>query len=51
MEIINDMDPEILETQPRLAFRLQQQAVIEMIRKGDMEGALNHAQVCTRHSR
>ncbi|KAG2487534.1 hypothetical protein HYH03_013814 [Edaphochlamys debaryana] len=44
MERVNDLDPEILETQPQLFFHLQQQRLIELIRSGSVEAALDFAQ-------
>ncbi|GLC39432.1 Glucose-induced degradation complex subunit [Pleodorina starrii] len=44
MERVNDLDPEILESQPKLFFHLQQQRLIELIRAGDVESALDFAQ-------
>lgn len=37
---VNDMNPEILKTNPKLFFHLQQQRVIELIREGNLEEAL-----------
>jgi len=34
MERVNDLNPEILETNPTLYFHLQQQRLIELIRQG-----------------
>ncbi|GIL87410.1 hypothetical protein Vretimale_1677 [Volvox reticuliferus] len=44
MERVNDLDPEILESQPKLFFHLQQQRLIEFIRAGSVESALDFAQ-------
>ncbi|PNH10466.1 Glucose-induced degradation protein 8 [Tetrabaena socialis] len=44
MEKVNDLDPEILESQPDLFFHLQQQRLIELIRGGNVEAALDFAQ-------
>eukprot|EP00798_Chlamydomonas_sp_ICE-L_P008062 gene8062-1298_t len=44
IEKVNDFNPEILETQPHLIFHLQQQRLIEFIRKGQEEEALDFAQ-------
>ncbi|GFR39903.1 hypothetical protein Agub_g408 [Astrephomene gubernaculifera] len=44
MERVNDLDPEILESQPKLFFHLQQQRLIELIRGGNVEAALDFAQ-------
>ncbi|KAJ1504754.1 hypothetical protein HMI56_001473, partial [Coelomomyces lativittatus] len=41
---VNDLDPEILDTNPQLFFHLQQQKLIELIRKGDINSALDFAQ-------
>jgi hypothetical protein len=41
---INDLDPELLDRHPRIAFHLTQQLMIEQIRKGDMDSALEYAQ-------
>ncbi|KAI9179976.1 hypothetical protein H9P43_005308 [Blastocladiella emersonii ATCC 22665] len=41
---VNDLDPDILETNPRLFFHLQQQKLIELIRAGDVAAALAFAQ-------
>ncbi|EFJ43540.1 hypothetical protein VOLCADRAFT_65822 [Volvox carteri f. nagariensis] len=41
---VNDLDPEILESQPKLFFHLQQQRLIELIRAGNVESALDFAQ-------
>ncbi|ORZ24716.1 CTLH/CRA C-terminal to lish motif domain-domain-containing protein [Absidia repens] len=40
IDLVNDLNPEILDTNPKLYFHLQQQRLIELIRKGDDEGAL-----------
>ena len=40
---INDADASILDRKPELSFALQQQRLIELARKGDVEGALAHA--------
>jgi len=42
--LLNDLSPGLLDGDARLAFRLQQQRVIEMIRAGDTERALEYAQ-------
>ena len=44
MERVNDLDPEILEEHAELLFHLQQQRLIELIRKGAVEEALEFAQ-------
>ncbi|OBZ79435.1 Glucose-induced degradation protein 8 [Grifola frondosa] len=41
---VNDLNPEILDTHPALYFRLQQQKLIEYIRQGRIEDALQFAQ-------
>ena len=44
MERVNDLDPEVLDTNPKLYFRLMQQRLIELIRGGRIEEALEFAQ-------
>ncbi|KAJ4766795.1 LisH and RanBPM domains containing protein [Rhynchospora pubera] len=44
IEKINDLNPEILDTNPELYFHLQQQKLIELIRTGKIEEALEFAQ-------
>jgi hypothetical protein len=44
IELVNDLDPEILDTNPKLFFHLQQQRLIELIRQGDLKAALEFAQ-------
>ncbi|KAL4458736.1 hypothetical protein ABPG75_013601 [Micractinium tetrahymenae] len=44
IERVNDLDPEILETQQGLFFHLQQQRLIELIRQGQLAEALHFAQ-------
>jgi hypothetical protein len=44
MQQVNDLDPEILDTHPKLFFHLQQQRLIELIRKGMVEEAISFAQ-------
>ncbi|XP_051134717.1 protein GID8 homolog isoform X4 [Andrographis paniculata] len=44
IEKVNDLNPEILDTNPQLFFHLQQQRLIEMIRNGKVEEALEFAQ-------
>ncbi|TYH71357.1 hypothetical protein ES332_D05G180700v1 [Gossypium tomentosum] len=44
IEKINDLNPEILDTNPQLFFQLQQQRLIELIRNGKVEAALEFAQ-------
>ncbi|OSX67341.1 hypothetical protein POSPLADRAFT_1042575 [Postia placenta MAD-698-R-SB12] len=41
---VNDLNPEILDTNPALYFRLQQQKLIEFIRQGNIPEALRFAQ-------
>jgi hypothetical protein len=41
---VNDLNPEILEEQHQLSFHLQQQQLIELIRAGKLEEALEFAQ-------
>ena len=43
IEKVNDLNPEILDTNPPLYFRLQQQQLIEMIRAGNVNDALQFA--------
>jgi hypothetical protein len=45
IEQVNDLDPEILEEQQELFFHLQQQRLIELIRQGQLQEALEFAQV------
>ncbi|KAJ0976070.1 hypothetical protein J5N97_018035 [Dioscorea zingiberensis] len=44
IEKVNDLNPEILDTNPQLYFHLQQQRLIELIRVGKVEEALEFAQ-------
>lgn len=44
IERINEIDSEILDTNPKLFFRLQQQKLIEFIRRGEVAEALEFAQ-------
>jgi hypothetical protein len=44
IEKVNDLNPEILDTNPQLFFHLQQQRLIELIRAGKIEEALEFAQ-------
>ncbi|XWS18366.1 hypothetical protein CRYUN_Cryun32bG0037300 [Craigia yunnanensis] len=44
VEKVNDLNPEILDTNPQLLFHLQQQRLIELIRNGKVEEALEFAQ-------
>ncbi|RKO96258.1 hypothetical protein CXG81DRAFT_850, partial [Caulochytrium protostelioides] len=41
---VNDLDPEILDANTMLSFRLQQQKLIEMIREGRVADAIAYAQ-------
>jgi len=41
---VNDLNPEILDTNPQLYFHLQQQRLIELIRGGRIDEALEFAQ-------
>ncbi|KAI9032163.1 CTLH/CRA C-terminal to lish motif domain-containing protein [Hyaloraphidium curvatum] len=41
---VNDLDPEILDVNPKLYFHLKQQKLIELIRTGDVVAALEFAQ-------
>ena len=42
--LINDADPDILDTDARLFFHLQQQRLLELIRQGDATAVLRFAQ-------
>ena len=44
IELVNDVDPEILDTDSRLFFHLQQQQLLELVRHGDTERVLAFAQ-------
>ncbi|RKP08702.1 CTLH/CRA C-terminal to lish motif domain-containing protein [Thamnocephalis sphaerospora] len=44
IERINDLDPELLDAQPDLYFKLQQQRLIEYLREGKLPEALAFAQ-------
>ncbi|KAI8323743.1 hypothetical protein GQ54DRAFT_296574 [Martensiomyces pterosporus] len=44
IERVNDLNPDLLDTDPRLYFHLQQQHLIELIRQGKAEEALEFAQ-------
>ncbi|TPX30342.1 hypothetical protein SmJEL517_g06079 [Synchytrium microbalum] len=44
IERVNDLDPEILDTNPKLFFHLQQQKLIELIRGGRILDAIEFAQ-------
>ncbi|KIY43341.1 lish motif-containing protein [Fistulina hepatica ATCC 64428] len=41
---VNDLNPELLDTHPALYFLVQQQRLIEFIRRGEIEEALRFAQ-------
>ncbi len=43
VELVNDVDPEILDTNSSLYFHLQQQQLLELIKGGDMEKVLHYA--------
>eukprot|EP00128_Syssomonas_multiformis_P018944 Colp12_sorted_trinity150504_noHs@13903 len=43
IELVNDLNPEILDTNAQLFFHLQQQRLIELIREGKIEEALDFA--------
>jgi glucose-induced degradation protein 8 len=44
VERVNDLDPTLLARRPPLLFRLQCQRLVEMVRRGDAEGALAFAE-------
>jgi hypothetical protein len=44
VELVNDVDPEILDTNSTLFFHLQQQQLLELIKEGDVEKVLEFAQ-------
>lgn len=44
VELVNDVDPEILDTNSTLFFHLQQQQLLELIKQGDVEKVLEFAQ-------
>ncbi|KAI8908819.1 CTLH/CRA C-terminal to lish motif domain-containing protein [Powellomyces hirtus] len=44
IERVNDLDPEILDTNPKLYFHLQQQRLIEFIKTGKIAEAIEFAQ-------
>ncbi|KZS96121.1 hypothetical protein SISNIDRAFT_407865 [Sistotremastrum niveocremeum HHB9708] len=44
IEKVNDLNPEILDTNPQLYFHLHQQRLIELIRQGRISDALQFAQ-------
>ena len=43
IEAVNDLDPDVLEQRPSLLFALQRQRLIELIRAGDVDAALDFA--------
>ena len=43
VELVNEVDPEILDTNPKLYFHLQQQKLLELIKKGDLHNVLKYA--------
>jgi len=43
IERVNDLDPDVLEQRPSLLFALQRQRLIELIRAGDVDAALEFA--------
>jgi hypothetical protein len=43
ISLVNDLNPEILDTNPRLYFHLQQQRLIELIRTNNTQDALDFA--------
>ena len=43
IERVNDMDPDVLEHRPSLLFALQRQRLIELIRAGEVDAALDFA--------
>lgn len=44
VDLVNDLNPEILDTNPALYFHLQQQRLIELIRDDKVDEALEFAQ-------
>lgn len=44
IERVNDLNPEVLDTNPELIFHLKQQQLIELIKKGEVIQALEFAQ-------
>lgn len=44
IDLVNDLDPEILEDRAELLFHLRQQQLIEFIREGKIDDALEFAQ-------
>ncbi|KAL4225190.1 Glucose-induced degradation complex subunit [Mactra antiquata] len=45
ISLVNSLQPELLDDNRYLYFHLQQQHLIELIRQGNVEGALDYAQV------
>jgi hypothetical protein len=43
--MVNDLNPEILDTDPRLFFHLRLQRLIELLRSGLVDDALKFAQI------
>ena len=43
VDAVNELDPDVLEARPSLAFALQRQRLVELIRGGDVDGALAFA--------
>jgi hypothetical protein len=43
IERVNNLDPDVLEQRPSLLFALQRQRLIELIRAGDVDAALEFA--------
>ncbi|KAG0737434.1 hypothetical protein G6F57_012748 [Rhizopus arrhizus] len=43
IDLVNELNPEILDTNPQLSFHLQQQRLIELIRQGAFQEALEFA--------
>lgn len=44
IELVNRVNPTILENDKKLMFHLKQQQLLELIREGDLDGALHFAQ-------
>lgn len=44
IEQVNDLNPELLDSNPKLIFHLKQQRLIELIREGNIDNALAYAQ-------
>lgn len=45
LDLVNDMNPALLDENPRLAFHLRLQQLIEIVRTGDIERTLAFARV------